>query len=164
MKRFSILLLSLVMTYTFQSCDSDDNNSSEWQVANESAFNTIALNPEYIAVTTPGAAGKVYVKKLKNGSGTERPLYTSTVKIYYKGSYYDGSVFEQPPDGVAITSTTNGFVVGFAIALQNMVVGDKWEVWIPWDLGYGSYTSGSIPAYSTLVFEIELVEIVQNWN
>jgi FKBP-type peptidyl-prolyl cis-trans isomerase len=38
-------------------------------------------------------------------------------------------------------------------------VGDKWEVWIPQELGYGTTGSGEIPGYSTLVFEMELVEI-----
>jgi len=42
-----------------------------------------------------------------------------------------------------------------------MEVGDKWEVWIPWQLGYGSSASGTIPAYTTLVFEIELISIVE---
>jgi len=42
-----------------------------------------------------------------------------------------------------------------------MQVGDKWEVWIPWKLGYGESGSGTIKGYSTLVFEIELVAIVE---
>jgi len=46
-------------------------------------------------------------------------------------------------------------------ALQNMEVGDKWEVWIPQELGYGAIPQTSIPAYTTLVFEIELLEIVK---
>jgi peptidylprolyl isomerase/FKBP-type peptidyl-prolyl cis-trans isomerase FklB len=43
-----------------------------------------------------------------------------------------------------------------------MQEGDKWEIWIPWNLGYGASenTSGNIPAYTTLVFEIELVGII----
>jgi FKBP-type peptidyl-prolyl cis-trans isomerase FklB len=41
-----------------------------------------------------------------------------------------------------------------------MKVGDIWEIWVPWELGYGSSGSGSIPGYTTLVFEIELMEIM----
>lgn len=52
-------------------------------------------------------------------------------------------------------------VKGMQIALQNMSVGDKWEVVIPWSLGYKGYDRGVIPAYSTLVFEIELVDILE---
>jgi FKBP-type peptidyl-prolyl cis-trans isomerase len=42
-----------------------------------------------------------------------------------------------------------------------MQVGDKWEIWIPWMLGYGETGNNSIPGYTTLVFEIELLEIVE---
>ena len=55
----------------------------------------------------------------------------------------------------------NGVVDGFSTALQHMKVGDKWEVWMPWRLAYGVTGKGNIPGYTTLVFEIELVEIVE---
>ncbi|MDL2223706.1 FKBP-type peptidyl-prolyl cis-trans isomerase [Bacteroidales bacterium OttesenSCG-928-M06] len=61
----------------------------------------------------------------------------------------------------------NGMVPGFSIALQNMVVGDKWRVCIPYHLGYKTTGSSSstgkviVPGYSTLFFEIELLEINQ---
>ena len=48
---------------------------------------------------------------------------------------------------------------GFQIALLNMHIGDRWVVYIPYELGYGKRTSGPIPAFSTLVFEIELISI-----
>lgn len=56
----------------------------------------------------------------------------------------------------------SGVIDGFSTALQHMKVGDKWEVWIPWRLGYGEATYASIPGYTTLVFEIELVSIIEN--
>lgn len=53
-------------------------------------------------------------------------------------------------------------IKGVQVALQNMAVGEKWEVVIPWQMGYRGYSfSGVIPAYSTLVFEIELVDILE---
>jgi FKBP-type peptidyl-prolyl cis-trans isomerase len=55
----------------------------------------------------------------------------------------------------------NGLVRGFNVALQNMVEGDKWKICIPYYLGYGTVSSGSIPAYTTLFFEIELLKINQ---
>jgi peptidylprolyl isomerase/FKBP-type peptidyl-prolyl cis-trans isomerase FklB len=55
----------------------------------------------------------------------------------------------------------NELIDGFSTALQHMEVGDKWEVWIPWQLGYGAIGQREIKAYSTLVFEIELVDIVR---
>ena len=54
----------------------------------------------------------------------------------------------------------SGVVDGFSTALQHMSVGDKWEVWIPAKLGYGGTPQQGIPANTTLVFEIELLEIL----
>jgi len=61
---------------------------------------------------------------------------------------------------IALTIPVSGVVDGFSTALQHMQEGDKWEVWIPWWLGYGESGSGSIKGYTTLVFEIELVKVV----
>ena len=52
----------------------------------------------------------------------------------------------------------NAMVVGFSTALQKMHVGDTWKVYIPYQLGYGSSDSGVIPAYSTLIFYINVAE------
>ena len=48
---------------------------------------------------------------------------------------------------------------GWRIVLKMMHIGDRWMIYIPYNLGYGSRTSGPIPAFSTLVFEIELLGI-----
>lgn len=50
-------------------------------------------------------------------------------------------------------------ISGWTVALQHMVEGDKYEVWIPQQLAYGASDNGDIPAYSTLIFEIELVSV-----
>ena len=170
-KKIFLWMLCLPFMLIFTSCGDDDNTNTEWRETNEAAFSAIASNMEYRAVTTPGGPGAVYRKVLKSGNGTESPLSTARVKALYKGSFYDGVVFDSGtsandvavyfPSKTATNFQNNGVIAGFSIALQNMVVGDKWEVWIPWDLGYGSSGSGSIPAYSTLVFEVELLDIEQ---
>ena len=48
-------------------------------------------------------------------------------------------------------------IEGWIIAMQQMCVGDKWEVYIPAEMGYGKFAQPGIPAYSTLIFEIELI-------
>ena len=61
-----------------------------------------------------------------------------------------------------IIRTPNGYgsvISGWTVALQHMVEGDKYEVWIPQQLAYGASDNGDIPAYSTLIFEIELVSV-----
>jgi len=88
--------------------------------------------------------GKLIKNKQIFDSTANRGNIPSTLKVATSINPYDG-----------------GIIDGFSTALQHMDVGDKWEVWIPWQLGYGSSASGTIPAYTTLVFEIELVSIVE---
>ena len=98
------------------------------------------------------------------------PLYSDSVKVNYRGrlipsaSYADGYVFDQtytgiynPQTAMAVKLAVKGVVDGFATALQNMKIGDRWEVYIPYQLGYQGRASGTVPAYSTLVFDIALI-------
>lgn len=117
----------------------------------------------------------VYVHKLEEGTGTESPLYNDSVRVHYSGrlvpsaSYPQGYNFGKSYNGLELDESTdvptllavNQNVTGFATALMNMVVGDDWLVVVPWQIGYGSSanTTGSIPAYSTLIFEMRLARI-----
>ncbi len=164
MKKISYLLLVLLFSAAFQSCSDDDENAyAEWQQENEEYINDIKDDPAYLQASVPQGPGTVYyqIDPLKSGNGTF-PIYTSKVKVRYKGSLIDGTVFDDASDRT-VELSVNGVVSGFAVALQNMQVGEKWTVYIPWQLGYGSSgtSSGTIPPYSTLIFEIELMEISQ---
>ena len=64
-------------------------------------------------------------------------------------------------NNIPSTFTVSGLIDGYRTALQHMQVGDKWEIWIPWNLGYGASGSSNIPGYTALVFEVELVSIVK---
>ena len=162
---------------------------SSYQTNQEEAFNAIANNSAYTKIESLSKAGFIMYKELVDGNGP-KPLFTDQVKVKYTGwyktdwtkpdTYTDEKgnfirnkiVFDTTAtaDGVnvpstlkvaaSISSTDGGVIDGFSTALQNMEVGDKWEVWIPWQLGYGSTATTTIPAYTTLVFEIELLEIV----
>lgn len=118
-----------------------------------------------------GPEDYIVVKVIENGTGSGTPFLNDKVWIHYQGrllpstSYTDGLVFDQSYYGefnentaVATQLTVSGTVTGFATALQNMHIGDRWKVYIPHQLGYGTSTSNaSIPAYSVLVFDIKLV-------
>lgn len=112
----------------------------------------------------------IVVEVLEKGEGSGCPIYSQAVKCHYQGrllpstSYKDGMVFDQSfygtfSEATATPSTlqVNGVVDGFSTALQNMHIGDRWRVYIPYQLGYGTTAKDVIPAYSTLVFEIRLV-------
>lgn len=117
----------------------------------------------------------VYVQKLEDGTGTRSPLYNDSVRVHYSGrlipsdSYplgynfgksYSGSVLNEATD-VPTLMGVNQNVNGFATALMHMVEGDNWRVVIPWQQGYGSSanSTASIPAYSTLIFEMKLARV-----
>ena len=117
----------------------------------------------------------IYCRLLEKGEGTMKPIYTDSVITHYRGKLiplYDGSevVFDQSFKGELNTETAVpvGFgvgqvIVGWTTALQEMVEGDRWEVYIPQGMGYGMAGSGSsIPAYSTLIFDMKLEKLYTN--
>ena len=163
-KYWHIVLMLFCVLLTAPSCSNDDDDvkiDEEWKQQNEEAFKAKATDSEFKKIESEGKEASVYYKVLKTGTG-KQPLYTSTVNVYYKGKLIDGTVFDQKlfEDGSPFNTLVAGrTILGWTVALQHMHVGDKWEVWIPQELGYGTTGSGEIPGYSTLVFEMELVEI-----
>ena len=98
---------------------------------------------------------------LKEGDGTDNPNSNSLVTVHYVGKLTNGVEFDSSYSRNQPTSfPVNGVIPGWTEALQLMRVGDKWELIIPPDLGYGSRGAGNIiPPDSTLIFEVELLEI-----
>lgn len=117
----------------------------------------------------------IYAKKVITGyeqpKDTLRPLFNDSVRVSYRGrlipsaSYAEGYTFDSTVFGTYNLKTNStarfkvsGLVDGFATALLHMTRFDTWRVYIPWKLGYGSTTSNSIPAYSTLIFDLTLYD------
>ncbi|MEP7252537.1 MAG: FKBP-type peptidyl-prolyl cis-trans isomerase [Ginsengibacter sp.] len=98
---------------------------------------------------------------IKQGTGPI-PKATDTVKAHYAGSLIDGKEFDNSyKRGEPITIPVTGVIQGWVQALQLMPVGSKWKLFIPSDLGYGDRgAGGAIPGGAALIFEIELLEIV----
>ena len=104
-------------------------------------------------------SGLLY-RVIKKGSGSV-PTLDDTVKVLYTGRLIDDTIFDSTKDGEAITFRLDGIIRGWREALQLMKEGGHWEIVIPPELGYGRKGSGgSIGANETLVFEIELLEIM----
>lgn len=102
----------------------------------------------------------IYYKVLESGSGTICPNVRNIVSVHYKGSLIDGRIFDNSyerncPEAFRLCDV----IEGWQLALQQMHVGDKWVIYIPYSMGYGNRTSGPIPAFSTLIFEVELLGI-----
>lgn len=102
----------------------------------------------------------IYYKVLEKGQGVVSPSVRSIVTVQYKGSLIDGRVFDNSyerscPEAFRVCDV----IEGWQLALQQMHAGDKWIIYIPYKLGYGNRNSGQIPAFSTLVFEVELLSV-----
>ena len=117
---------------------------------------------EGVVTTESGLQYKIITK----GTGAI-PADTSKVKVNYKGTLIDGTEFDssykrKDKDGKSQPATfrANQVIKGWTEALTMMPVGSKWELYIPYDLAYGSReTGGQIKPFSTLIFEVELVGI-----
>ena len=111
---------------------------------------------------------QIQYKIIAEGDG-EVPDYDDVVKVHYNGYLIDGHKFDSSYDrGEPATFSVNGVIQGWTEILQKMPVGSKWEVFIPQNLAYGMTGVSSdpkkgeyvIPPSSTLIFEIELLEII----
>jgi FKBP-type peptidyl-prolyl cis-trans isomerase FklB len=90
----------------------------------------------------------------------KKPAATDRVKVHYHGTLIDGTVFDSSVDrGEPITFGLNQVIKGWTEGVQLMPVGSKFRFYIPQELAYGAQNAGSIPPYSTLIFEVELLGI-----
>ncbi|MDE6633322.1 MAG: FKBP-type peptidyl-prolyl cis-trans isomerase [Muribaculaceae bacterium] len=104
--------------------------------------------------------GGVYYRVIKSGNADGRtPDRNSVVTAHYTGKTINGKQFDSSLGGVAPAFRLKDLIEGWIIALQQMHVGDKWELYIPADKGYGKFSQPGIPGGSTLIFEIELLGI-----
>lgn len=99
-------------------------------------------------------------KVLKSGDG-KTPSAEDTVEVHYEGRLIDGKVFDSSiKRGKPARFPVNGVIKGWTEALQLMKEGDKWEIYIPAELGYGANGAGqAIPPNAALVFEVELIKV-----
>ncbi|MBP5659234.1 MAG: FKBP-type peptidyl-prolyl cis-trans isomerase [Paludibacteraceae bacterium] len=110
---------------------------------------------EGVIVTESGLQYEV----LKMGKG-KKPAATDRVKVHYHGTLTDGTVFDSSVErGEPIVFGLNQVIPGWTEGVQLMPVGSKFRFYIPQELGYGERAAGSIPPYSTLIFEVELLDI-----
>lgn len=114
---------------------------------------------EGVKVTDSGLQYEI----IKEGTGP-KPKATDKVKVDYTGTLLDGTVFDSSVKrGQPATFGVNQVIPGWTEALQMMPVGSKWKIYIPGDLAYGARGAGKdIGPNSTLIFEVELLDIVKD--
>lgn len=100
-------------------------------------------------------------KVIQKGNG-RKPKATDKVKVHYSGTLIDGTKFDSSYDrNQPAEFPLNAVIPGWTEGLQLMDVGSKYILYIPYNLGYGEQPAGSIPPGSTLIFEVELLDIVK---
>lgn len=164
------LLLGLI-TFGLASC-SNNNNDTQWRDDNLAFFDGLANHSDIDTIGDPtnGYPG-IYYKVLTPGTG-QIPIIGNVVKVTYTGWLWNDTTKYDSPLAVknAFDSNLNGFsfkvgtgvIDGWSLVLQRMPVGAKWRVFIPYYLAYGASGNSSIPAYSTLIFDIKLLEITSD--
>ncbi len=122
-------------------------------------------NTEFLAnhAKQPGvtvtASGLQY-RVIKAGAGKKPESARAIVKVHYTGKLIDGTTFDSSVGGSPVEFPLNRVIPGWTEGLQLMREGEKAELVIPYKLGYGEEgSSGSIPPYQTLVFEVELLSV-----
>lgn len=186
-------LVALVTLTSCHESDDSVEEFANWQETNEARFNDLytqatqkiaAGDTRWKILTQWSLEEKVatrpenhiIVHVLEEGKGSGCPLYTDSVRIHYSGkllpsaSFASGYTFDKsyygtfdPATSRPSTMLCSSTIDGFTTALMNMHIGDKWEVYIPYQLGYGkggttnSNGGQDIPGYSMLIFNISLV-------
>ncbi|GKY98042.1 hypothetical protein MPSEU_000762300 [Mayamaea pseudoterrestris] len=127
---------------------------------NKEGLDFLAENAKKPGVVTL-ASGLQY-KVLNKGSGLYHPAVGTPCSCHYSGQLMDGTVFDSSYErGEPTTFAPNQVIKGWTEAMQLMVEGDKWEMYIPSELAYGDRGSPpKIPGESMLIFQMEIVKIL----
>jgi len=133
------------------------NKQNGAKIEEGKAFLTENAKKETVTELESGLQYEILVE----GNGP-KPKATDQVKCHYHGTLIDGTVFDSSYDrGEPAVFPVNGVIQGWIEALQMMPTGSKWKLYIPSDLAYGEKGAGqAIAPHSTLIFDVELLEIV----
>ena len=105
-------------------------------------------------------AGGVYYKVLAEGDHSgATPTPGSVITAHYTGRTIDGATFDSSRGDVPLACRLRDLIEGLSSSMQQMHVGDRWEIYIPAEKGYGKFSQPGIPGGSTLIFDIELLAI-----
>jgi FKBP-type peptidyl-prolyl cis-trans isomerase len=136
-------------------CSDSESGSVKAPVDEDKSWLEENAGKEGVVVTESGLQYRV----LQTGDGLT-PGLTDKVVTHYVGSFIDGRVFDSSvARGQPAEFPVNGVIKGWTEALQLMKEGDKWQLYVPPELGYGAKGTGPIPGNTVLVFEVELLKV-----
>jgi len=167
-----ILLLFPILSVLATSCTNTTDPEvyySKWKAQNEDYFLNMKDSLGYVLYTIPARQGgsSFYYKITSPGNqNSASPLISDYVKVNYRGTVINGNIFDQTYNGTgSLTDTTavpvsfyaNQLITGWGENLVQMKVGERRTIVIPYQLGYGTTGYASIPPYTTLIFDIQLI-------
>ena len=100
----------------------------------------------------------VMYRVINKGNGP-KPTPKSHIAVYYTGKLINGKVFDQTQKGRPATFRLGELITGWNTALREMPAGSRWEIVIPYHFGYGTRPAGVIKPFSTLIFDITLLDV-----
>lgn len=182
-KKICLLPALLLMLLSFTSCSETNevDQYANWQPRNQAFLDSLQhvidtkSDPNLFVITPMSSTKyKIYAKKVDGYVGQGNPaLFTDTVLVHYKGQLINGEIFDKTFEGinpdlafdvprkfvVYTTNVQNSILTGWTEVLQLMRKGDRWKVYIPYQLAYGTSGSGAIPGSSTLIFDMNMVNL-----
>ena len=151
---FVVLAAGVVL---YSSCLKEDTNDSyEENLKKGQEYLTTNGQREGVITTQSGLQYEVLREGKEDG---KRPTLADKVRCNYTGTFIDGKVFDSS-NGNPIDFPLNGVILGWQEGLQYMKEGAKYRFVIPYQLGYGAGGYAIIPPFSTLIFEVELIEVL----
>lgn len=175
MKKFILTFAAfIVLAVTSTSClDTKDNDYEEWKTENDNYVDQMEAKmengePYYSRVVPSWANGLFVLMRWHNDRAlTEknlRPLFNSICDVKYHLTDITGegvdSSYNQKTNGDSIyRCLPSNQVLGFAVALTNMHIGDSVQLIIPYNAGYGNNKRANMKPYTTLIYELKLVDI-----
>ncbi len=156
MSKIAIVVVIVILFFVFLQFTSANKKAAEENKQKGADF--LAANKDAEDVITT-ASGLQYLV-LEQGAGQQHPEARDTVKVHYHGTLLDGTVFDSSVErGEPIEFGLGQVIKGWTEGLQLMVVGQKTRLFIPSELAYGNRSAGAIKPGSTLIFDVELLEI-----
>ena len=156
MSKIAIVVVIVILFFVFLQFTSGNKKSAEENKQKGADFLEANKDAEDVITT---ASGLQYLV-LEQGTGQQHPEARDTVKVHYHGTLLDGTVFDSSVErGEPIEFGLGQVIKGWTEGLQLMVVGQKIRLFIPSELAYGNRSAGAIKPGSTLIFDVELLEI-----
>ena len=151
-----LIVIGVLLVYALKRAGVGAKGAAENRAQGE-AFLEQNRQREEVTVTESG----LQVEVLQAGEGERHPQSRDKVRVHYHGTLIDGSVFDSSVQrNDPIVFGLNQVISGWTEGLQRMTEGEKVRLYIPPDLAYGNQRAGKIPPGSVLIFEVELLEIL----